>query len=70
MLDFLLGRRVRVKMTARDNFGRRTPGRYTTVTGECQFIGPNEHMGHALQITVDRMPIEVKSMKDVELLDE
>lgn len=70
MLDFLLNKRVRVKMTARDNQGRETPGKFTHVVGNCDFVGPNENLDIPLVIVVSRMPIEVKSVNDIELLEE
>jgi hypothetical protein len=64
----MLGKRVQVKILARDDRGRVT-NRFTTCGGICQSEPQeNKHLGIKLQIVVDRMPIEIRSLDDVRII--
>lgn len=63
-----LGKRVEVKIRRRDNKGRLTQ-EYSYITGICQLEPcPNPLLGITLQTTVDRMPVELRSMNDIKLI--
>lgn len=58
---------MKVLVHERDNVGKVIPNKFTTVVGICTFIGINEHLGW-LQVTVDRYPIQIRSLDDVKEL--
>lgn len=62
------GKRVQVPVPARDEQGAVVAGKNTTVAGICSYLGPNEILGLPLHITVDRLPTEVCSLFDIELI--
>ena len=70
MLDFLIGKKIKVKTILRDDRGRKVLGKYSFVEGICEYVGPNKHLGYELQITVGRMPIEINSINDIKLIEE
>lgn len=62
-----LNKRVEVKIKKRDNRGREM-NEYIPITGICQSEPcPNPLLGIPLQTTLDRMPIELRSMNDIKL---
>lgn len=64
-----LGKRVEVKIQQRDNYGNNTL-QWTTVCGTCQSEPQeNKRLGIDLQIVIDRMPITIKSLNDVKILE-
>ena len=68
-MQFLIGKRIRVPVPKRDNFGKVMTGQFTKVSGVCQFVGPNPNLGWELQVTVNRMPIKVEHVNDIELME-
>lgn len=63
-----LGKKVKVKIPERDNFGK-INGKLTYIVGICQSEPrKNEFLDIALQVIVDRMPIEIKSLNDIQIL--
>lgn len=38
-----------------------------SVGGKCTFVGINEFLGNRLQITVDRLPVKIKSLDQIKL---
>lgn len=66
VFEFLKGKRIKVLTYDRDNRGKQLPTKNTWIHGECYFLG-NGIWG--LQVTVDRMPIPIDSLLDVELVD-
>ena len=68
--DIFVGKKVNVKIPARDNFGKKIPNKFVTITGICTFIGKNEWLGYELHTVVDRLPIELKHINDIQLVDE
>jgi hypothetical protein len=70
MEDFqrFIGKRVTVTAPiGRDNAGRRN-GSNVVVAGTCDSLGPNKHLEIPLQIVVDRMPITVNSVNQVQMV--
>lgn len=63
-----IGKRVQAPSPARDEKGIIIEGKYVTIGGTCQRLGPNERMGIALQITLDGMPIELQRLEQVQEL--
>lgn len=63
----LVGKLVQTKLPLRDNNCKIIKGKYDTIVGPCNYIGPNEYLGYQLQITVGGMPIEVIHINDIVL---
>jgi hypothetical protein len=63
----LLGKRVLVPIPSRDKQGK-VDGGTTTAAGVCRYLGPNEFLGIALQITVDRTPIELQNVSQIKII--
>jgi hypothetical protein len=64
-MKHIVGKQVTVNAPfLRDNFGKNVKG-VTSIRGVCTFIGPNELLGIPLQITIDRMPIELNHINDI-----
>lgn len=38
--------------------------------GDLQYIGPNEVLGWPLQITIDRLPVQINKIKSIKLYDD
>lgn len=66
--DALKNKLVRVPAPARDHEGKIIEGRFTEVVGRCEFVGINLHLDNVLQITINRMPIYLKSYLEIEVL--
>ncbi len=62
-----LGKKVILSIPMRDESGKESK-RMTTTIGKCTYIGDNEILGWALQVTIDRTPYEVKHINDIELV--
>lgn len=63
-----LGKRCEVKIPQRGN-DCRPNGKFTTCAGICQSEPcRNEYLDIPLQITIDRMPITLNSLKDIKIL--
>jgi len=60
-----LNKLVEVKIIGRDNFGKKTPGKFITVAGICSFIGPNKNLDIPLQATIGRTPFTLNSLSDI-----
>jgi hypothetical protein len=67
MLNQLIGKRVRVRINDRDNFGKTLHNKFTYISGICKFAGYNKYLD-VYQITVDRTPIYPIQFKDVTIL--
>lgn len=67
--DIFLNKRVIVKYPLRDNNGKIVPGKFTTAGGICQQIGPNPHLGIDLQVVIDRTPVQVSHINDIQLVE-
>ncbi len=63
-----LGKKVEVKIPARDDFGKLN-GRFITIIGTCQ-IEPqeNKNLGIPLQTVVDRMPVTLESLNNIKIV--
>lgn len=66
--DMFLGKDVEIKILDRDQQGKITPNNFTTVTGKCNFIGPNRFLNIPLQVTINRTPYEVKHVNDIKCI--
>jgi len=64
-LDFLLGKRVRVKNAVKVCY----TNKLADVTGTLSFIGENKYLGFKIQATIDRMPVELTNLKQLELIE-
>lgn len=63
-----LGKRISVPIKERGQDCKFT-GRMTTAAGVCEIEPqPNEILGIALMVTIDRMPIEINSLNDIRVL--
>ena len=67
-MDFLIGKTIKVKIPARDNYGKELKNQFTYVVGECTYAGPNTILDIPLQVTVNRTPIRVHHINDIEIL--
>jgi len=63
-----LGKKVEVKIPARDDFGKLN-GKLTTIVGTCQ-VEPqeNKNLNIPLQTVVDRMPVTLESLNDIKIV--
>jgi len=64
--DIFLHKRIIVKYPLRDNKGKIVPGQFTTAAGICQHIGPNPELGIELQVVIDRTPVSVSHINDIQ----
>lgn len=65
LFDAVKGKKVRVLAQDRDNNGKRIDKK-VWVHGTCEFLGFGASLG--LQCTIDRLPIPIDSLTDVELV--
>ena len=68
LADIFVGKRVEVKIPFRNDQGKVVPNKFDTVCGVCKYIGPNEILGWAMQVTIGRMPIPIRHIYDVKLI--
>jgi hypothetical protein len=62
--DFI-GKRIQVKVPiGRDDFGK-SNGKMTEVGGICNHIGHNKILGMPIVVVINRMPIELESLKQI-----
>ncbi len=66
--DIFLGKKILVKYPLRDNKGKIILGQFTTAGGICQQIGPNPNLGIDLQVVIDRTPVQVSHITDIQLI--
>lgn len=61
----LIGSRVKISPPfVNDKVGIKEP-----IVGILEFIGPNKFLGWELQVTVNRMPLQIKSVSQIKILD-
>lgn len=58
-----------VPVAERDNWGKVIPNRFVDCAGQCTFIGSNQFMGWDLQVTVDGLPVVVKHINDIKIIE-
>jgi hypothetical protein len=68
-LQHIVGKRVRVKDCVEVNYGTNHGKIKVDVIGEVTYIGSNKYLGWPLQITVGRTPLQLESLKQIELIE-
>lgn len=64
----MLNKRVEITIQARDDKGKLIPNKYTQATGICTFVGENKWLNWPLQVTINRTPFQIRSLKDIKVL--
>lgn len=59
----LIGKRVRIKEAVEACYSKK----FIDVVGTLTFLGPNTKLGIPLQATIDRMPITLRNINQVQL---
>ena len=68
-LQHIVGKKVRVKDCIEVDYGSNHGKIKTDIIGTVYFIGANEFLGWPLQVTIDRTPIQLDSLKQIELIE-
>ena len=62
-----LGKRIEVRIPQRGNDGKLN-GKFTSCAGICEMEPcSNEYLEWGLQITINRMPIQINSLNDIKI---
>lgn len=67
-MDFLIGKIIKVKIPAYDNYGHKLNTEFTHVTGVCTFAGFNKVLDWPLQVTVAGLPLKIEHINDIEIV--
>lgn len=58
------GKIVECQVPSRDEKGRRNGG-YQVIIGVCTHLGPNQHLNEPIWAVVDRMPVSLNSLDQI-----